>query len=268
MRTMFLIAAMCAGCVASRSDGAGATVQAVAGPGGVTATVRGAGELAVNWSADPAASQYQVFQSVAGGPLAFAGSVFGGGGTPSTSYIADALSGGVLYCYAIQSAYADGTMSAVGTSGCGTATAAGRTSTTIIIPIGPPLNARAVNLNANGMANVIAGNVNDPDNGFVEYIPLQLPVGTRIAGWRVRVQDSLFGGGSSRIASRLMFTTDNAHVPTAIATSSLSSGVGAEETISGSASVVSAAATQYWISVFDQVGTSTGFVRRLEVDVN
>lgn len=139
---------------------------------------------------------------------------------------------------------------------------------TVIIPIQPETNTRGVNLATNGMGNVISGNVSDPNNGFVEYIPLMLSVGTHIGGWRVRVQDSQFGGGSSRISSQLMTTTNNQNIPSTIATSSLSSGVGAEETISATVSLVAAPSTQYWISVYDQVGTASGFVRRLEIDVN
>jgi hypothetical protein len=140
--------------------------------------------------------------------------------------------------------------------------------TTIVIPIQNIINTRSVNLNSNGMGGVFGGNVNDPDNGFVTWIPLQLGVGTRISGWRVRVQDSIFGGASSKVASQLSTTTDNSHIPAAIATSSQSSGVGAEETITGAISISTAASTQYWISVYDAVGASNGFVRRLELDLN
>lgn len=93
--------------------------EELAGPGGMTVTVRDVGQLAVSWSADHEASSYQVFQSESGGALAFAASVFdSGGGPPPTSYIADGLTNGVRYCYAIEATYADGSTSGVGTPTC------------------------------------------------------------------------------------------------------------------------------------------------------
>lgn len=116
MRTMMIvIAAMCTACEAT---GDGMAEQAVAGPG-VTVTVRDVGQLAVSWAADPRASSYQVFQSESGGALAFAASVFDSdGGPPPTSYIADGLTSGVRYCYAIEATYDDGSTSGVGTPTC------------------------------------------------------------------------------------------------------------------------------------------------------
>lgn len=113
MRTMVLIAVMMAGCM---PGGERSAVQAVAGPGGVTVTVRAAGQLAVSWSADTAAVQYRVLRSTSGGAFMLLDSV--AGSPPSTSYIDTALSGGVSYCYAIAAAYSDGSTSDPGAPVC------------------------------------------------------------------------------------------------------------------------------------------------------
>lgn len=118
MRTMILMAAMAMAMAGCMAGGEGAAVQEVAGPGGVAVTVRAAGQLAVSWSADAAAVQYRVLRSAGGGGLTFLDSV-GGGGAPATSYIDTGLAAGVQYCYALESAYPDGSTSAVGPSGCG-----------------------------------------------------------------------------------------------------------------------------------------------------
>ena len=117
MRTMILIAVMMGGCVASGAEGA--VVQAVAGPGGVTVTPRPeAGQLAVSWTADPAATQYRVMRS-SGQAFALVATVFdSSGGTPTTSYIDTGLTPGAQYCYAIVSIYADASTSSLGTAGC------------------------------------------------------------------------------------------------------------------------------------------------------
>lgn len=137
MRMMVLIAVMCGACEVAAS---GTAVQAIAGPGGVTVTPRvDPGQLAVSWTADPAATSYQVFQSAGGGPLAFAASVFdSSGGVPPTSYIADGLSEG-SYCYSIRASYSDGSTSELGPQAC--ATVIGDAST------GAPLRRRNVPLN-------------------------------------------------------------------------------------------------------------------------
>lgn len=141
------------------------------------------------------------------------------------------------------------------------------TPRTLIVPVQMMINTRTASL-GEGMGNVIAGNVGDPVGGYVQYIPLSLPVGTMIDGWRVRVQDSAHGGASSQISSRLMSTTDNNNMPVSIAQSTNSTGNGMEQTITASSvNVIAAPQTQYWISVFDAVGASDGFVRRLELDI-
>lgn len=117
MWKMFLIVVTCVGCVAS--GGERAAVQEVTG---VTVTVRDAGQLAVSWTVDPLASRYLVYQSVGGALPALVATVFdSGGGAPSTSWIATNLTGGVEYCFAIRSGFADGGVGAPGGSGCATA---------------------------------------------------------------------------------------------------------------------------------------------------
>lgn len=107
MRIMMAMAAVLAACETAGGDGA--AVQAVAGPA-VTVTVRAEGQLAVSWSADPAAVQYRVYQQAGGGAFAFLDSV--GGSPPATSYVATGLSGESTYCYAVVSAFGDGGESA------------------------------------------------------------------------------------------------------------------------------------------------------------
>lgn len=119
---MFLVAAGLAAC-AIEQDGV-AAAQAVAGPGGVTvAATLVAGELAVSWSADPAAWKYYVLQSTSGpgGPFVDAASVLDPSQLPPapTRWTATGLASG-SYCYAVRSAYIDGTTSELGAVACGT----------------------------------------------------------------------------------------------------------------------------------------------------
>jgi hypothetical protein len=140
MRSLSLLLMLCACNVSSDLDTA---VQEVTGPSGVTVTVRAEGQLAVNWTTDPLASQYRVFRSSAGGSFTLAASVFdSSGGAPSTSYVDTNLSRNILYCYAIESTYSNGTMSDIGAQGCGTTTAGGVTpaGTTINSPVMSPGN--------------------------------------------------------------------------------------------------------------------------------
>jgi hypothetical protein len=122
MLKILIAVTMAAACVAG---GEGAAVQAVAGPGGVTVTVRAEGQLAVSWTPDAAAAatQYHVLRSAGGGAFTFLDSVTGA--PPATSYIDTGLAGGASYCYAIQSVYADGSASDPGGSTCAVATGGG-----------------------------------------------------------------------------------------------------------------------------------------------
>lgn len=87
--------AMVLALAACGAESGGAIAQAVKGPS-VTVTARpDPRQLAVSWTADPAATSYQVFQSANGGTFALAASVFdSSGGPPSTSWIADGGIGG------------------------------------------------------------------------------------------------------------------------------------------------------------------------------
>lgn len=131
MRTRTAVTAMVVALAACGAEGDESAVQEVAGPGGVTATATSvAGQLAVSWSADPAGPfKYYVFQSSTGpsGPFTFVTSVLDPSAQPPapTNYTATGLTGGVEYCYAIESAYPDGTTSELGAAGCGSATGAG-----------------------------------------------------------------------------------------------------------------------------------------------
>jgi hypothetical protein len=104
-------------------------VQAVAGPGGVIVTATPvAGELVVSWSADAAEPfKYYVFQSnLSSGPFVQIASVLKPDASPPapTSYTVDGLAAG-QYCYALKSAYSDGTESDLGAARCGTVIVSG-----------------------------------------------------------------------------------------------------------------------------------------------
>lgn len=130
--------------------------QAVAGPGGVTVTPRtAADQLAVSWTADPAASQYFVFRSQ-GGASTLVATIFGP--APSTSYVDTGLSGGTSYCYAIQSQYADGSTSDIGASACATASGAA-----------PSCQLAITRLSGLAVRLAIATTCNDSDGWSLDY---------------------------------------------------------------------------------------------------
>jgi hypothetical protein len=250
MRTvmMWMLVAL-AGCELA-SDGT--TVQAVAGPGGVTVTVRDVGQLAVSWTADPLAVRYRVFE---GGALV--ASVFDSqGGAPATSWIADGLDAGE-HCYTVSSGYADGSTSSPGAAAC--AIAAGASVHTIVVPVVPPtLDPPRI-----ALWSTISG---QGSSSRWEYVPLALPVGAAIIGARVRVQD---GGSGTRLVERLLSTTDNSENFSTVASSQLSSGNGTEETLELTGPIQVAPATQYIISVELAANPANRDSRlyRLEVDV-
>lgn len=262
MRKMFLsmvVAVSAVGCLTG--GGERAAIQAVAGPGGVTATVRAAGELAVNWTADPAATKYYVYQASGGNPLAYAASVIGA--PPATSYVATGLIGGVVYCYAIESGYADGTMSGLGTTGCATATGSGGGGVrTLVVPVvGPVASGTQVALFAQ-----VTGLESNPATGPTNlYVPLGLQVGTTIVTIRARVQD----GGPTRVRPTLMHQHDGPPTQTlaALVDGPVSSGSGAEETLSFSPNIVTAAGDQYVVKFANVAGFLSTSIFRLEVDV-
>lgn len=85
----------------------------------MTVAAPAVGQLVVTWSADLAAVKYYVYQSVSGGDFGYVASVVdSSGGPPPTTWTALGVISGIGYCYAIQSAYADGTMSDIGAPGC------------------------------------------------------------------------------------------------------------------------------------------------------
>lgn len=197
MRTMMnavAIAAVVTGCTAA--SGERSTMQAVAGPS-VTVTARAEGELAVSWTPDAAASQYQVFQSVAGGELTFLAAVFdSAGGPPPTSYIADSLTRGVRYCYAVLAVRPDGSMSELSAQRCAVANVgpSGATGSLFFPPLafrcigGCTSPAGAIGSPEFPNARFVGGF--DPDGGVWRHTPLLgayeietplvVPVGTAI----------------------------------------------------------------------------------------
>jgi fibronectin type 3 domain-containing protein len=74
------------------------TNPAPAAPANVTATLVTPDRIQVDWSPVPSAFKYLVFQSTAGGPFVFAGSLL----APSTSFLAVNLSPGTTYAFEVQ----------------------------------------------------------------------------------------------------------------------------------------------------------------------
>lgn len=267
MRTMLLImVAMCAGCAGGDED---AAVQAVAGPGGVTVTPRAAGQLAVSWSADPAAVKYYVFQGAGGGLPSFAASVLdSGGGPPSTSYIATGLSDGVRYCYAIESAYADGTMSDMGAAGCGTATGGG------VPPVA--VHTRVIAPNPTGIpAYSVIDIVNLGTGNATTNLDEYFTVGDHLRAIRLYVQDSTQPGpcvgcsGPTRLVSRLKaYSPSTGSVPTTLATSNISDGTGIVQVLAMTqldVAIVGGGVT-HSLQTIDNIGVAPTIVWSIEVD--
>lgn len=115
MRTMTSAVVVMA-LAACGAEGDGATAQAIAGPGGVTVTVRAVDQLAVSWTAVPTASKYYVYQGPDAQHLAYVASVTGA--PPATSYIATGIASGLSYCFAISSGFGDGSESDLSEAMC------------------------------------------------------------------------------------------------------------------------------------------------------
>lgn len=115
---------------------------AIIGPD-ATVAVRGDRQLSVSWTAATGAIQYQIFQSAGAGSLELQANVFdSGGGAPATSWIAEHLTAGVRYCYAVRALLPDGSLTDRGAPRCEIAlgTSANATGTMFI----PPLEFRCV----------------------------------------------------------------------------------------------------------------------------
>lgn len=215
MRSMMvLIAVMCGACEVA---GSGTAVQAVAGPT-VTVTVRDIGQLAVSWTADPAATSYQVFRSASGGAFAFAAVL--NGSPPSSSFIDEALTGGVLYCYAVRAAFDDGSTSDMGAAGCGTAagsTAMPQATIEYSAALASPLTGAAMRFTTNPSAWDIG------DTSAILTCPITLPVGTTITALGEHVRKA--SGSSSTLDVELMDadTTTGAVATTFLAQNSTAS---------------------------------------------
>lgn len=269
MRTIKLwcvVALVLAGCEMAST---GSRAQAVAGPGGVTVappTIGGvaiAGELLVSWTPDPDASKYYVLQSASGAPYALAAAIVGNppDSTPASTLTVTDLSAG-SYCFAIQAAYPDGTMSDPGAAGCGTATGAALPPTTVrtlIVPVLPvrilsPLVAQWASVGGQGSASHWA------------YIPLSLPVGETIMAIRSRVEDA---GSGTTLRERLLEMSDAQELFSVVATSPPSGGVGADETLTIPGPILTAPTTQYVLEVGNAANPANldSKLFRVEVDL-
>lgn len=248
MMTMMFLIAVATGCEMAGGDGV--AVQAVAGPGGVTVTAPVAGELAVGWTADTAAWKYYVFQSTAGGVFVDVASVLNPLAPPfsttppaPTTYTATGLTGGTRYCYAIEAAYPDGTMSEMGIAGCGTASGEGGGGTPATITLAVPLFGP-------GTSSVFPGRFLTTSGALGQVVQLpSMPVGSVITRLDARVRDSAIGPTTLILA--IAEQADNSFVGPVGAPSSPSSGAGAFQTLtlSGQARQV-AALHAYFAGVF------------------
>lgn len=221
--TPLLVAHVLAACVAdpgAAPPGVRGTTQAVAGPAGVTVTVRAVDQLAVSWTAVPTAVKYYVFQSVAGAPLAFAASILdSSGGAPPTSYIATGISSGVGYCYAVSAVFPDGTESDLST-GCG--------------PDGTPSPLRSVRVTvpllAAGAGSVFPARflATSGSQGVSVQLP-SLPVGAIVTEVDARVRDNL--SGPTKVVLALAEQVDDGFVAPVIPPTAPSAGTGAFQTL-------------------------------------
>lgn len=178
-------------------DGDGVTTQAVAGPSVTVAPRPDPSQLAVSWTAVAGASAYQVFETANGGPAMLAATLTGA--PPSTSYVADGLTAGARYCFALVVVLSDGSASDVSAAVCaviGTG-GSGPAQVTITFPI-PASNARVTTANP---AATLQGPTGWLVIGTGELIyPLPVQVGDAITSFRV------FGNKQSSSATRLAAT--------------------------------------------------------------
>jgi hypothetical protein len=165
-------------------------------------TAPAVGQLAVNWATDAAAWKYYVYQSTGGGALSFVASVLDPSAAPPapTTWTATGLTGGE-YCYAIQSQYLDGSMSAIGEQGCGEAVGGGMPADAILTRVIAP---NPIGAHPWMVIDVVAGVGNATTN-----LDGQFTVGDRIREIRVRVVDNTQPGscvgcaGPTRLISNL-----------------------------------------------------------------
>jgi hypothetical protein len=261
---------MFAGC---EMTGDGVATQAVVGPGGVVVTATTvAGELAVSWSADTAGPfKYYVFQSNdPDGPFEQVASVLKSDASPPapTAYTASGLAAGA-YCYAIKSQYGDGTESALGAAGCGTAAGSGP-------PVGS-IRTRVIAPNPTGAhpwvnIDVVAGVGNATTN-----LDEHFTVGDRIREIRILVADNTMPGpavgysGPTRLVSNLRrYSTATGGNPFPVANSNPSDGSGAFQVLAipGLDVEVLAGGTLYSLQTIDFIGVASTTVWSIEVDYN
>lgn len=206
MRNFVLCVWLVVGCAAG---GDSVAVQAVAGPGGVTVTERAAGELAVSWAADPAASQYRLWRSTGGTPSLVATVFDSAGGKPSTSYIDTGLASGILYCYSVQSLYPGPAASDIGAATCATA---GQAAT-------PPRQTHTYKLSPLSGANVgagafqvqagkLTGNWSPAADGDLLGVQLAVQAGERFES----IAASVYGNSAYTVTMTMLAQDDAFHV--------------------------------------------------------
>lgn len=196
------IAAIVMGCVPSDDRGEESSTQAVAGPGGVVVTAPAACQLTATWTADPLAFKYYIYQAADGGALAFTASVLDPSAQPPapTTYTASQLIGGTTYCYAVQSAYPDGSTSDIGAMGCAVATGI----SCVAAPSVPLAPHRAIPLFSSFGGSYTEQPVTEmvfPTNNIAEY-PVHLDGGEAITSVTARVRCGRAGAVTMKLFRR------------------------------------------------------------------
>lgn len=260
--TLLLVVCAAMGC---GDDLRGMAMAGLAVAPGPTATVmpRGAGELAVSWTAIDGATSYSVWQSADGGDQALAASVFDSqGGPPPTSFIATGMVAGSRYCFAVTAVLRDGNETAQGVAACMVMGDVGGMVRTKVIATSPTGPHPWVTIDlTNGSATT---NLN-------EYFT----VGDRLREVRVRVVDNTQPGscvgcsGPTRLVSNLRrYSPSTGGNAFPIASSAPSSGSGAFQvlTIPALDIPVSANGDMLSLQTIDFSGVAPTTVWSVEVD--
>lgn len=267
MRNVHVLAiGMAAVLSACAMDGDGVTMQAVAGPGGVTVTVRAEGQLAVNWTPDAAAVKYYVFRSTGGVPAFIASVLDSSGGAPSTSYIDTGLTGGTSYCYAIESGYADGSTSDHGAAGCATAAGDGAASA---------MRTKVIAPSPDGVHPYVTIDVAQGVGHETVNLDGYFNVGDRIRSVRVHATDNpqhggaVGGPGPTELQATLRaFSPSTGAAPIILAQSGFTDGSGHEQTLSipGLDAAITAGGITHSVQVLPSLGDAPTVVWSVEVD--
>lgn len=232
------------------------------GPGDVTVTARAPDQLAVSWSADPLASQYDVFQSAGGAAFTLTANVFdSSGGPPATSFIAAGLTAGVQYCYTIESVHPDGTSTSTGSQGCAFTTGAAQPTRTLSLAFPAFVGMNLFSYSSS--ANMVEWS---GPNSVMATVPVE--AGHVITAFRVTVKDGTAGPTLLSAALRAVSSAAPGN-NTVIGAPLLSNGTGSSQTLtSGQLAATTASGTAYYITVGSTGGSAPVGVSMAEIDYN